>query len=175
MKHSCLLAILLLVGNEQFVFGQQPRITIGNMVVELGMEQAAVVELAATRRHWLFPAPSSDNVAIVWSEAEFTTDRGTALGTLVFEDGVLTQVFKSWTLGTEASTAEDLGDALFAVAAEFVQNGQTNCTLETRENRRPDQEVRSVNLRCGRRTISLSTARNSEFGVVGANVNEHIR
>ena len=165
------IAVLVVLAASTPTLAQQPQMKIGDMTLELGMDEFAVANEAAIHQHALVTAPETDRIVMVFAEPggggwnarlESDPEMASRIGSLNFEDGVLTGISKRWTVD------EDAVDALFAVTAEFTESGLTSCTLVNRHDNRP------LLIQCGGRTILVDTTRDAD-GVARTDVTELVQ
>ncbi len=164
--------LLVLFSLATPAFGQELRVTLGQMIVEIGMDQSKVLSEAAAKKQSLTGMPGHDNTAIVW-DRELVNKAAQFLGSIVFETGKVKSVFKKWT-PEQGPRDVDIGNALFAVASEFVSAGRQACNLTTQIKQEPGQQEQEVSIKCGRRTIAVSTVRNDQHRILTTSVTEQI-
>jgi hypothetical protein len=152
---------------------QAPEITVGRLTVSVGMSHAEVVRRAELARQRLSVQLGHERTAVVWEE-EAVDDLTRALGSIVFKDGRVMMAFKKWTLDPVEKDV-DVGNALFAVAASFVRDRNTNCTLSTKSREEPGQQEQQVIFQCGRRAIMATIVRIDEHRLLTTTVSESIQ
>lgn len=172
-KRSLLMLVLGCWLLPTAVRAQEVRVTLGRMVVEVGMPQGDVISLAAAKGYRLGSVPGHENTAIVWASTKIESGTPT-LGSIVFEAGKVKSIFKRWT-SERVERGVDVGNALFGAASEFVQTGRTACTLETRTRDEPGQQEQVTTIRCGRRAIEVSTVRNDQHRILETSVSELVQ
>ena len=151
---------------------QEPEITLGRLTVSVGLTQAEVVQRAKIARQRLSVLPGNERTAVVW-ESENTDSSNRSLGSIVFENARVKVVFKNWT-SERAEKDIDVGNAFFALADSFVRASNTQCKLSTATTNEPGQQDQRVTLRCGRRSIEISTVRNDQYRILNTSVSESI-
>jgi hypothetical protein len=155
------------------VSAQDPEIALGRLTVSVGMAQAEVAHRAESARQRLSVLSDNDRTAVVW-ENEVADKSNRSLGSIVFENARVKVVFKNWT-SERAEKDIDVGNALFALADSFVRASNTLCALSTTTTSEPGQQDQRVTLRCGRRSIEISTVRNDQYRILSTSVSESIR
>jgi hypothetical protein len=164
-------ALLVLPGMTQ----QAEQIVIGGVPLQIGMAKDTVLSKIAERG---FSLTSGNNLS---SSAASPTlfvreknDRGDydVVGAVTFKDSRLFWASRTW--GDEDAGAAKLVRNLYFLLNSFEKQGNTSCTIETREQESPDLNSKSVDIHCGKRTASLYTVAYKEQRPV-ANLDETIK
>ena len=142
---------------------------IGLVTLSLGMSAAATITAFERypNRYSLIEGPGSprssvgSHQVIVWSlEAEKPKD---VLASLMFQDKRLGQITKYWTTGRVGRVrAIDVAMGVYGAIQSAMARGANACAIDTEDQVRREMQSRSALVRCGRRTIRISTDTDAE-------------
>lgn len=120
-------------------------IEFGSVTLSLGMPQAsALAKLTADYT-------TRDKGEGKW-EVSSSKDRST-VGEVDFTNGKLTGAERYWPI--QPVTASGLAESLYGAMSSFVEEGRTECTIDTWNQHKPDSEAKSASIRCGHKTIGV--------------------
>jgi hypothetical protein len=144
-----------LFGARPAATAEEPTITLGNVLLRLGMPRA-VVEKELGHYYRL------DNKAHEASVVVFSDK--TAIGNVVFARGQLKTVLKYWDPPEDKQTGVDFAERFYAMVSGFIRDGHNRCLLEAGSSEDPPIPQCTVTIRCGRRSIEFLAARSSAHG-----------
>ena len=165
--------LFLWMASTQNLLGQDMRVRLGGLVVDLGMTATEVASQAELKSQSVTTVPGIPDSAFVLDSLT-TSDDPRALGTIHFRDGTVYLIDRKWTVDKPVQGV-DVGNAIFGLASQFVEAGRTNCQLGTRAIEEPGQQEQVVTVRCGRRTMTISTIRNDQHGLLQTDVTERVQ
>lgn len=172
LKVRCVVALLACapVGATKADAIDDPQLVIGRLVVTIGMSREAVEKAAVAKGHALGTVPSIPHTAVVWASAAVSESTAN-LGSIVFRDGKVWRVFKRWT-SDASERGVDVGNAVFGAVSDFTRQGPAPCVLTTRTHDTPGQQEQTTAIRCGRRSLEITTIRNDEYRLASTSVTE---
>jgi hypothetical protein len=86
------------------------------------------------------------------------------IGSVFFKAGRLSLIGKFWSEG--AKDPADVDDALYFVAAHFIREGRTTCTMDVLQDDAPELGYKRFSMICGHKELRVSVARTKLLGVV---------
>jgi len=96
------------------------------------------------------------------------------IGTVEFKNGRLASISRYWGPRDERKgNGVDLALSLYRLARAFVQDGKTGCTIGAGENGDPRGDVRSLEIKCGDKSINVDIIRLEDHGEI-ATVEERL-
>jgi hypothetical protein len=154
---------------------QAEQIAIGGVPLQIGMAKDAVLNKITQRG---FDITSGEIVTSgSLSESLFVREKNNrneyeVVGAFTFKDSRLFWASRTWD-GQDAGAAK-LARNLYFLLNSFEKQGNTSCTIETREQERPELDSKTTEIHCGKRTASLYAVAYKEQRAL-ANLEETIK
>lgn len=155
-------------------------IKVGPVTLTLGMSEDDVLSAFGREKRFYSlrtlgsePKPGTFFNLHVWSMENAKPKD--ILATLTFNRGVLGVVAKNWTVGSAGSaSAADVSLALYSAFQAIPDSDRAGCVTRTTEENRPDLQARTALIRCGLRTVKVTTAYDPQRRLQDASVTEDV-